>query len=73
MTDEKRHHEALERIRDIRRRIEELRSRLHPTQGIHRQKSVAKNKPPMARTREEQEKKNAELADIKAKLLGKRP
>lgn len=73
MTDENRHDKALQRIRHIRRRIEEIRKNLPSTQGLLRPESVEKNKPHMARTREEQEKKNAELADLKAKLLGKRP
>jgi hypothetical protein len=62
-----------QRIRDIRRRIEEQRARLGHTQArsttIHRTNEVAQQKPNVDPTREA---KNAELNNLKAKLLGKK-
>ena len=62
-----------ERILDIRRRIAELRSRLDytPTQPrtIETTREVQKLQPSVDEARE---KKNAELEDIKAKLLGRK-
>lgn len=63
--------EAIERIRNLRRRIEELRNTLYPPQRVQRPRSVAKDKPPVVRTQAETEKRNAELDDIRRKLLGK--
>lgn len=62
------------RIRDIRRRIAEQHTRLGYTQTSRqatKSKSDKRNEPTLEST-SERERKNAELQDIKAKLLGKR-
>jgi hypothetical protein len=61
------------KIRDLRKRIEEQRSRLGhtPTQSprIHQPKEVAQQEPIVDAARAA---KNAELNDLKAKLLAKK-
>jgi hypothetical protein len=66
--------ERLDTIRDIRRRIEKLRKELsspRPT-VTQRNEQVLEQAPRVERTREEQERKNAEMNDLKAKLLGRK-
>ena len=61
-----RHDEALKRIRDIRKRIERIRSSLYPTQGIQQRRRVAEDKPPVVEA-----KRNSDLEDLKRKLMKK--
>ena len=60
-----------ERIRDIRRRIAELRNRLHSTRPDRAQKpdEVVEQRQSVDEARE---RKNAELEAIKAKLTGRK-
>lgn len=58
--------EAIKRIRDLRRRIEELRNTLHPTQRVQQRRSVAEDKPVVDET---ETKRNADLEDLKRKLM----
>ena len=60
-----------ERIRDIRRRIAELRNRLHSTQpdSVQKPDKVVEQRQSVDEARE---RKNAELEEIKAKLLGRK-
>ena len=68
--------ETEERIRDLRRRIEELRSQLHTSrpEPVKRHEEVVETSRNVEAPREisEREKRNAELNDIKAKLLGRK-
>ena len=61
-----------ERIRDIRRRIEEQRAQLGYTQTQPRtvRKDAEVSFKPSNGKKEEQSRKNTELDDIKAKLMG---
>lgn len=63
-----RHDEAKERIRDIRRRIEELRNTLCTTQRVQRHASVAEDKPVVV---EKEETRNSDLEALKRKLMKK--
>lgn len=61
--------ETAKRLDDIKRRIEELRSYFHPTQP----EPTQRNDEVLAESREdEKRKRNSELEDIKAKLLGRK-
>lgn len=63
-----RHDEAKERIRDIRRRIEELRDTLCPSQRVQRHTSVAEDKPVVV---EKEETRSSDLEALKRKLMKK--
>jgi len=65
------HDQAIKRIRDIRRRIEEIRNTLHSTQRVQRQSEVGKDKPPVVETQAASEKRNSDLEDLKRKLTGR--
>jgi hypothetical protein len=60
-------------IRDIRRRIEEQRNLLSPPQSFHveRHEKMVEQKPDMGKA-SETERRNKELEDIKAKLMGRK-
>ena len=61
--------ETAKRIHVIKRRIEELRSRLDTT----RPDSIQRNDEVLAESRrDENTKRNSDLEDIKAKLLGRK-
>lgn len=61
--------ETAKRLDDIKTRIEELRSYFHPTQT----EPTQQNDEVLVESREdEKRKRNSELEDIKAKLLGRK-
>ena len=61
-----RHDRALTHIRDIRRRIEEIRNTFYSTQRIHVQRPREQEKPSVDRTPE----KENELDNLRKKLRG---
>ena len=62
------------KIRDIRRRIEKLRDHFHTPRRERMAESQKVDEPaPVVEQKEkEQERRNAEMDDIKAKLLGRK-
>ena len=60
------------RIRDIRRRIEELRARLHSPQRESTQNDVTMEEQQQDVGEASKTKRDAELSDIRAKLMRKK-
>ena len=70
--NERENREREERIRDLRRRIEELRSSLYSTQPRRVCEDDEVAEPIRNVEQTEREKRNAELDAMKAKLLGRK-
>jgi len=66
-----RHDKALNEIRDIRRRIEKLRNSFRSTHRVYKQTRTIESKPIVERTSAEQAQRDAEMFELKRKLLGK--
>ena len=64
--------ETEERIRDIRRRIAELRDALHTSRPEPSHNDDEVSQPTQYTEKSKEEKRNAELEDMKAKLLGRK-
>lgn len=65
-----RHDKALYEIRDIRRRIEKIRNSLRSTHRVYKQTRTVESKPSVERTPAEQAQRDAEMSELKRKLIG---
>ena len=65
-----RHDKALYEIRDIRRRIEKLRNSFRSTHRVYKSTPTVEGKSSVERTSAEQAQRDAEMFELKRKLIG---